>query len=34
VQIVGRHRGERKLLAIAKGFETATGYATQHPPLG
>ena len=26
VQIVGRHRGERELLMIAKGFETATGY--------
>ena len=28
VQIVGRHRAERELLAIAKGFETATGYAS------
>jgi amidase len=33
VQIVGRHRGERALLSIAKGFETATGYASQHPTL-
>ena len=34
VQIVGRHRAERELLAIAKGFETATGYASRHPELG
>jgi amidase len=33
VQIVGRHRGERQLLAIAKGFETATGYADRRPGL-
>jgi amidase len=31
VQIVGRHRGERELLSIAKGFETATGYAARVP---
>ena len=34
VQIVGRHRGERELLAIAKGFETATGYAARRPVFG
>ncbi len=34
VQIVGRHRAERELLSIAKGFETATGYASRHPELG
>ena len=34
VQIVGRHRAERQLLAIAKGFETATGYAARRPLLG
>jgi len=34
VQIVGRHRAERELLAIAKGFETATGYGSRRPELG
>ena len=34
VQIVGRHRGERELLSIAKGFETATGYAARRPLFG
>ena len=34
VQIVGRHRAERELLAIAKGFETATGYAARRPHAG
>jgi len=33
VQIVGRHRAERELLSIAKGFETATGYASRHPEM-
>jgi amidase len=33
VQIVGRHRAERELLSIAKGFETATGYASRRPAL-
>jgi amidase len=33
LQIVGRHRGERALLAIAKGFEAATGYGRRRPPL-
>jgi amidase len=33
VQIVGRHRGERELLSIAKGFEAATGYAARRPVL-
>ena len=33
VQIVGRHRAEHELLAIAKGFEAATGYASRHPQL-
>jgi amidase len=32
VQIVGRHRGERALLAIAKGFQTATGHGSRRPP--
>ncbi|MET0863472.1 MAG: amidase [Nakamurella sp.] len=31
VQIVGRHRAERELLAIAKGFETATGHGSRRP---
>ncbi len=34
VQIVGRHRGERDLLAIAAAFENLTGYAGMHPRLG
>jgi amidase len=34
VQIVGRHRGERELLSIAKGFETATGYGARRPVFG
>jgi amidase len=34
VQIVGRHRAERELLSIAKGFEAATGFASRHPQLG
>ena len=34
VQIVGRHRAERELLSIAKGFETATGYGSRRPGLG
>lgn len=34
VQLVGRHRGERELLGIAKGFEAVTGYARQRPELG
>jgi len=34
VQIVGRHRAERELLSIAKGFETATGYGLRRPQLG
>ncbi|MEP6562488.1 MAG: amidase family protein, partial [Nakamurella sp.] len=33
VQIVGRHRGERELLATAKGFETATGHGRRRPPI-
>ena len=33
VQLVGRHRGERELLAAAKGFETATGFGTRRPTL-
>ncbi len=33
LQIVGRHRGERALLAIAKGFEAATGHGRRRPPL-
>jgi len=31
VQFVGRHRAERELLAIAKGFEEVTGYASRRP---
>jgi amidase len=33
VQIVGRHRGERALLAIAKGFEAVTGHGRRRPAL-
>jgi amidase len=33
VQIVGRHRDERALLAIAKGFQTATGHGLRRPPI-
>jgi amidase len=33
VQFVGRHRGERELLALAKGFERATGHAARRPVL-
>jgi amidase len=33
VQIVGRHRGERELLGIAKGFQTATGHGARRPLL-
>lgn len=31
LQIVGRHRGERELLALAKGFEAVTGYGRRRP---
>jgi len=34
VQFVGRHRAERELLSIAKGFERATGHASRRPQLG
>ena len=34
VQIVGRHRAERALLSIAKGFENVTGFAARRPALG
>ncbi len=34
VQLVGRHRAERELLALAKGFEAATGHAARHPQIG
>lgn len=34
VQIVGRHRGERDLLAIAAAFEGLTGYSARRPRLG
>ena len=34
VQIVGRHRAERELLAIAAAFEQLTAYAAMHPRLG
>lgn len=33
LQIVGRHRGERELLAIAKGLEAVTGYGRRRPDL-
>ena len=33
VQLVGRHRAEAELLAMAKGFEAVTGYAAMHPRL-
>ena len=33
LQIVGRHRGERELLAIARGFEAVTGHGRRHPEL-
>jgi len=33
VQIVGRHRDELALLAIAKGFQTATGHGARRPPI-
>ena len=33
VQLVGRHRAEAELLAMAKGFETVTGYAAMRPRL-
>jgi amidase len=33
LQIVGRHRQERELLAIAKGFEAITGYGRRRPEL-
>jgi amidase len=31
VQFVGRHRAERQLLGLAKGFEAASGYAETRP---
>jgi len=31
VQLVGRHRAERELLGMAKGFESVTGFASRHP---
>jgi len=33
VQFVGRHRAERDLLGLAKGFESVTGYAAMRPNL-
>lgn len=33
VQLVGRHRAERELLGLAKGFEAATGYAARRPAV-
>lgn len=33
VQIVGRHRAERELLGLAKGFEDVTGHARRRPVL-
>jgi amidase len=31
VQFVGRHRAERELLGLAKGYEAATDYARVRP---
>ena len=33
IQLVGRHRAEADLLAMAKGFEAVTGYAAMRPRL-
>ena len=33
VQLVGRHRAEADLLAMAKGFEAVTGYSGVRPRL-
>jgi amidase len=33
LQLVGRHRGDRRLLEIAAAWETATGLTACHPPL-
>jgi amidase len=33
VQLVGRHRGERELLAVAAGIEAMTGLAGRRPEL-
>ncbi len=33
VQLVGRHRAERELLWMAKGFESVTGHARRRPEL-
>jgi amidase len=34
LQLVGRHRGDRRLLEHAAAWEAATGYTARHPPLG
>lgn len=33
LQLVGRHRGERELLRVARAFTDATGLSEQRPPL-
>ena len=33
LQLVGRHRGDRRLLEHAAAWEAATGHAARHPPL-
>ncbi len=33
VQFIGRHRGERDLLTVAKGFESATRHADRRPHI-
>jgi amidase len=33
LQLVGRHRGDRRLLEHAAAWEAATGHTARHPPL-
>jgi amidase len=33
VQLVGRHRAERELLGLAKGYEAVAGFARRHPAI-
>ncbi|WP_320668974.1 amidase [Patulibacter defluvii] len=33
LQLIGRHRGDRELLDLAAGLETATGWGARRPPL-
>jgi Asp-tRNA(Asn)/Glu-tRNA(Gln) amidotransferase A subunit family amidase len=32
IQLVGRYRGDRRLLEIAAAWEAATGLTSHHPP--